>query len=288
MIDRMVLLGTKGGPSIRKGGPNPSSSLLQLNGRSMVIDCGIGVSRALVEADVSLAQIDDIFITHLHSDHVLELGPLLYTAWTSGLTNPLTVYGPVGIEDYWSSFLQAMSFDHGVRTIDDKRKPITELVNIVTYREGIVINSNDRSVSALRVNHPPIEHCYALRFEANGLSVVFSADTCFHPPLADFAQGADVLVHEAMLGRGIDALVARMAGAPGLRAHLIASHTMAEDVGRIATVANAGQLVLNHLVPSDDPVFSESDWKAALTKTWSGPVTVGKDGLCIPLLKADT
>ena len=283
MNERIVLLGTKGGPSIRKGGPSPTSSLLQLNAKSIVIDCGIGVSRALVNADVPLTQIDNIFITHLHSDHLLELGPLIYTAWTSGVTKPITVYGPPGIEDYWRNFLEAMTFDHGVRTVDDKRQPINELVNLVTYTEGDVIHNDDLSVSAFRVDHPPVEHCYALRFESNGICVVFSADTCFHPPLAEFAKNADVLVHEAMLGSGIDALVERMKGAPGLRAHLLASHTMVEDVGRIATGANAGQLVLNHLVPADDPAFSDKDWKAALKQTWSGPVTVGKDGTSIPL-----
>jgi len=285
MIDRIVLLGTKGGPSIRKGGPSPSSSLLQLGGRSMLVDCGIGVSRALVDADVPLPKIDEIFITHLHSDHLLELGPLIYTAWTSGLITPVTVYGPPGIEDYWRNFLQAMSFDHGIRTVDDKRQSLKTLVKVVTYQEGDVTKNGERTVTAFRVDHPPVEDCFALRFDSNGMSVVFSADTCFHPPLAEFAKDTDVLVHEAMLGPGIDALVERMKGAPGLRAHLIASHTMVEDVGRIAALANAGRLVLNHLVPADDPNFTDKDWEAALKDTWSGPVTVGKDGLSIPLLK---
>ena len=286
MKDRLVLLGTKGGPSLRKGGPNPSSSLLQLNGKTSVIDCGIGVSRALVEADVALTDIDAIFITHLHSDHLLELGPLIYTAWTSGIVDSLSVYGPEGIEDYWTNFLQAMSFDHSIRTVDDKRQPLKDLITVVTYGEGEIVTDDNITVSAFRVDHPPVEQCYALRFESNDISVVFSADTCFHPPLADFAQGADILVHEAMLSAGIDALVERIKGAPGLRAHLIASHTMVEDVGRIATLANAGQLVLNHLVPADDPTFSDKDWLDAIKDTWSGIVTVGKDGLVIPLTRA--
>ena len=51
----------------------------------------------------------------------------------------------------------------------------------------------------MRVDHPPVTDCFALRFEHDGRSVVFSADTAFFPPLADFARGADILVHEAML-----------------------------------------------------------------------------------------
>ena len=88
MSGRLVLLGTKGGPAIRPGGPNPTSTLLTLSGRRMVIDCGLGVSRGLVETGMSLKELDLVFITHLHSDHVLELGPLIHTAWTTGLDHP--------------------------------------------------------------------------------------------------------------------------------------------------------------------------------------------------------
>ena len=74
-MNQITLLGVKGGPAIRQGGAMPTASLLQLNGQNIVIDCGIGVARSVVEAGVSLLNIDAIFITHLHSDHVLELGP---------------------------------------------------------------------------------------------------------------------------------------------------------------------------------------------------------------------
>jgi len=282
-MDRIVLLGTKGGPSISKGSRNPSSSLLQIGEDSFVIDCGIGVSRSLAEADVAPHKITAIFITHLHSDHLLELGPLVYTAWTSGLTTPLTIYGPEGIEGYWDGFMQSMSFDHDIRTNDDKRTPLSEFVTVKTYLEGTVATHGDLSVTSLRVDHPPVEHCYALRFDAANSSVVFSADTCYFPPLVDFANNADVLVHEAMLGAGIDALVKRIKGAPGLRAHLVASHTLVEDVGRIATAANVEQLVINHLVPGDTTDFTDDDWATAIKGTWSGKFSVGTDGLVIAL-----
>ena len=75
--DRLVLLGTKGGPAIRKGGPSPTSHLLVIGGHPYVIDCGLGVTRALVEAGMALPELRNIIITHLHSDHVLEMGPLV-------------------------------------------------------------------------------------------------------------------------------------------------------------------------------------------------------------------
>ena len=156
-------------------------------------------------------------------------------------------------------------------------------MEVVTYGPGSVTNSGGLIVSALRVDRPPVTDCFALRFETGGSSVVFSADTCDFPPLAEFATGADILVHEAMLTAGVDKLAARTPGADRLREHLMASHTPADDVGRIASEALAGRLVLNHLVPADDPDFSEADWTTEVSKTWNGPVIIGRDGLVIPI-----
>ena len=283
MDNCVILLGTKGGPSLRKGSPSPTSSVLRLDGQTILIDCGIGASRALVEADVPLTALDAIFITHLHSDHLLELGPLIYTAWTSGLVEPLDLYGPPGLKDYWSQFLGSMSFDHSIRTVDDKRQPLDGLIRLTEFADGSVARRGNIAIDALRVDHPPVSDCFALRFQSPSATVVFSADTCYFPPLAEFAKGADLLIHEAMLGAGIDALVARLKGAPGLRDHLLASHTMAEDVGRIAAMAGVKKLALNHLVPADDPAFSDKDWAHAVATHWDGEVIVGKDGLKIPL-----
>ena len=105
----VVLLGTKGGPAIRPGSTNPTATLLRLGGEEIVVDCGLGVTRALVDQGVALERLARIFITHLHSDHYLELGPLLHTAWTAGLRHPVDLWGPPGLGAYWAAFLQAMA-----------------------------------------------------------------------------------------------------------------------------------------------------------------------------------
>ena len=69
----LALLGTKGGPSVRPGSTMPTSSLLCLDGRLIVVDCGLGVTRGLVDQGMRLEVLSLIFITHLHSDHYLEL-----------------------------------------------------------------------------------------------------------------------------------------------------------------------------------------------------------------------
>ncbi|WP_378943273.1 MBL fold metallo-hydrolase [Mesorhizobium sp. ANAO-SY3R2] len=283
MSDRLVLLGTKGGPAIRPGGPWPTSTLLELGGRTMVIDCGLGVTRGLTDAGLSLKALDLVFVTHPHSDHVLELGALIHTAWTAGLATPVTVFGPAGMNRYWQSFVQALEFDIETRIADEGRPDLREMVEIVEFGEGDVLRDAGLSVTALRVDHPPVTDCFALRFEHAGRSVVFSADTAFFPPLAEFARGAGILLHEAMLEQGVERLVARTGNGARLREHLMASHSLAGEAGTIAARAGVGRLVLNHLIPADDPEIGETDWIEAVRKTWSGPLTIGHDGLVVAI-----
>lgn len=283
--DSLVLLGTKGGPSIRQGGPWPTSSLLVANGHPYVIDCGLGVTRGLVEAGIALKDIRAILITHLHSDHVLEMGPLIHTAWTNGLNHKVTVHAPLGARAVWDHFLRSLAFDIETRIADEGRPPLESLVDVIEYPDGPAFADERVTVTALRVPHPPVRECFALRFDLAAASVVFSADTAYFPPLADFARGADILVHEALFGPGVDRLVAKVGNGARLKQHLLDSHTLAEDVGRIGAQAGVGRLVLNHLVPADDPLVTEADWTRAVRATYAGPLTVGRDGLVLPLAK---
>ena len=209
-MNRIVTLGVKGGPSLRAGGAMPSSSLLEMDGRRIVVDAGLGVARGLVTAGVLLPEVTDIFITHLHSDHVLELGGLIHTAWASGLKTRVRVWGPVGLAAYWAGFQAAMAFDIALRQVDDGRVNLADLVEIVEISQGEVPFDGLR-VRALRVPHPPVDQAFAYRFDGSS-SVTFSGDTVYHPPLAAFASGSDVLVHEALLPEGIEAILLRTGG----------------------------------------------------------------------------
>lgn len=257
--------------------------MLEIGRRLIVVDCGLGVTRALTDAGVALKALDLVFITHLHSDHVLELGPLIHTAWTAGLATPVIVYGPPGAANCWQHFCRAMEFDIETRIIDEGRPDIRELVSVEEFGEGSVLDEGGLNVRALRVDHPPVTDCFALRFEHGSRSVVFSADTAFFPPLAGFARGADILVHEAMLAEGVERLVARTGNGARLREHLFASHSLAEEAGGIASDAGVKRLVLNHLIPADDPLVGEDDWTAAVRKTWAGDLTIARDGLVVRL-----
>ena len=283
----LTLLGTKGGPAIRPGGPSPTSMLLDVDGRLYVIDCGLGVTRGFVEAGHALRTLSTIFITHHHSDHNLEFGNLVHTAWTSGLGTQVQAYGPAGLATMWPAFCTLNAFDIRTRIDDEGRPPLEPMVNVTEYSDGPVMDDGVVAVTALRNLHPPVVDSYTLRFtirQATGDKIiVFSGDTAFLPELIPFARDADILVHEAMYLPGVDRLVAKTGNAQRLRQHLLASHTLAEDVGRIAREAGVRHLVLNHLVPADDPEVTASHWETAVRTTFAGQLTVGRDGLRLSL-----
>jgi ribonuclease BN (tRNA processing enzyme) len=279
MGDRLVILGAKGGPAIRPGSPNPTSMLLELAGQGILVDCGLGVTRGLVDAGFDLRNLKHVFVTHLHSDHVLELGPLVHTAWTAGLAGVVNVYAPMGLVEYWGGFMASMAYDNAIRVSDEGRVPLADLVRLNPLAEGQAIQLGELSAAALRVWHPPVDDCFALRFDGGGKSVTFSSDTAHFPPLADFARGSDILVHEAMLPEGVEAIIARTGLGDALRLHMENSHSTAAQAAAIARDAAVGRLVLNHLIPADDPAFAESDWLDAVAPVWDGLTSVARDGL---------
>jgi len=286
---KLVLLGTKGGPSLRGEGVSflPTSSHLAIAGRSIIIDCGLGVTAGMVKAGYSLTGLTDIFITHCHSDHILEFGALLHTAWTAGLDRPVSVFGPPEIAAIWRQFCEMMRFDTTIRMADEGRVPFATMaqLNIIDAKTSDsirLVGENGLTVSAMRNDHPPIVDSYALRFDAGGKSVTFSGDTRYLPSLAGFAKNSDVLVHEAMLAKGLDHVLAKTkTGDDRLKNHLLAAHCFAEQAGQIAAAANVGHLVLNHLIPPERDICNDADWQAETSRSFDGRCSVGRDGMAI-------
>lgn len=275
--DRLVLLGTQGGPFIRSYKQTPSANLIVYKNTPFVIDTGYGATFKLRDANVNLSTLKYIFITHLHSDHYLDLGPLLYNAWISGLAEEINVYGPKGINalvsDYWKSNL----YDISTRIKDEGRPDIRKLVTVHEIMEGKLIENSDFEVSCLKNYHPPINDSYAYKFRLGEKIIVFSGDTAYFPALAEFALGAEYLIHEVMFVPAVDAMIKRRPNATRLIASIKSHHTSAEDVGRIASAAKVKNLILNHFVPPDDGSLTEQTWIDAVRTTFSGNVVIGKD-----------
>ncbi|MEO0637360.1 MAG: MBL fold metallo-hydrolase [Pseudomonadota bacterium] len=282
--DFVALLGTKGGPAIRPGSAMPTSNYVVLDNQPIIVDCGLGVTKGLVDQGFELKNLSLIFISHLHSDHYLELGPLIHTAWTAGLTTPVEVYGPPGLSDYWNAFLLSMQADIELRIEDEGRPVLAELVRIHAMDAGSVFERDGLCVSAIRTDHPPLIDCFALSFQTSRTHVVFSGDTAPLAALKDFARGADLLVHEAMLESALPGLVARVGnGGEALMQHLLRSHSFAHDAAQTATQAGVKALALSHLIPADDPAYGAEQWEAAVRPIWSGPIFIAHDGQKIPL-----
>ncbi|MBP9182250.1 MAG: MBL fold metallo-hydrolase [Fuscovulum sp.] len=269
---------------IRPGSTMPTASLLSLGGQRVVVDCGLGVARGITDQGMSLKDLSLILITHLHSDHYLELGPLLHTAWCAGLRTPVQVWGPQGLDLYWQGFLASMAFDIATRIEDEGRPDLRALVSIHLTTLDAPMTFGALAVTAIRTIHPPLTDSFAYRFEAAGKTVVFSGDTARLPALESFAAGADLLIHEAMLAPALPALMARIGnGDDRLMHHWLRAHTTAEDAAKTAAAAGVRALALHHLIPSDDPAFAETDWLDNTRPHFAGAIHIGRDGLKIPL-----
>jgi ribonuclease BN (tRNA processing enzyme) len=275
---RIILLGTKGGPRVGEAGRSNPSTLILINDIPYVVDCGYGASKQLLAAGVALNRVRHVFITHHHSDHNLEVGPLVYNAWATGLPIQIDLYGPVGLRRMTSAFFDYQKFDIDTRIVDEGRNDPRKLVGVHEFaRAGVVMQNDDVKVTSCRVRHPPITQSYAYRFDAKDRTIVISGDTAYAPELAEFAKGANVLVHEVMYLPGIEALLKRLPNAKRLREHLMAAHTLPEGVGRIAAQAGVGTLVLSHFVPGDDPTITDEQWSEGVRKHFKGQIIVGKD-----------
>jgi ribonuclease BN (tRNA processing enzyme) len=274
---RIIFLGTKGGPRVGVGASNPAN-LVVVNDTPFVIDCGMGVSRQLVNAGVPLPSVKYIFISHHHSDHNLEYGNLFYNAWAAGLSTPIHSFGPKGIEAMTRTYWELNKFDVDTRIEDEGRPdPRPLLVAKDITEDGVVLQTVDVKVTAFRTPHPPIVDSFAYKFETPDGVIVFSSDTAYNPRLAEFAKGADVLVHEALYVPAVDRLVIKTKNGATLKKHLMESHTTTEDVGRIAAAAGVKVLVLSHFVPGDDPEVTDEDWISGVRKNFSGKIIVAKD-----------
>jgi ribonuclease BN (tRNA processing enzyme) len=273
---KIVFLGTKGGPRVGVGPSNPAN-LVMVNDTPFVIDCGMGVSHQLVSAGVPLESVKYIFISHHHSDHNLEYGNLVYNAWATGLSTPIHSFGPKGLEAMTKTYWELNKFDVETRIEDEGRPdPRNLLIAKEIDEDGVVLQTADVKVTAFRTPHPPITDNFAYKFETPDGTIVFSSDTNYNPKLAEFAKGADVLVHEAIYLPWVDRLVTRVKNGATLKKHLLESHTSAEDVGRIADAAQVKVLVMSHLVPGELDV-TDDNWSSEARKHFKGRLIVARD-----------
>ena len=309
----LVTLGVQAGPppvANRTG----ISTTLKVGDDLYQIDCGLGSLNAFTNAGFTFDGLRSMFITHLHTDHMVDYWSFFlsggYTA--SKGKAPVTVYGPgsagglppsrVGAADpptidagdptpglaaTTRALQQAFAYTNNIFIRDMGTDDIERLVDVVEIPVPPGSNFRDRSpatppfpvmsdenvtVTATLVSHYDVYPAFGFRFDLkkSGVSVTFSGDTTKSDNLIGLARDTDVLVHEAQFS--LDDAYYGNRFPPG---YLASSHTSAEQVGEVASAANAKRVILSHYSPTNLP---DSEWRNAVARRYSGDVAVARDG----------
>ena len=248
---KVVLLGTGGPrPDPHRQGP---STAIEREKEFMLFDAGRGVCTQLVRAGIPHTEVDPIFITHHHFDHIGGLADLLLASWNNGRKKPIRIIGPEGTVEIIEVLLkQVYQKDINFRVTesalsDSKLANLHEIMEPRDVKPGLVHESK-----GLKVYTEYVEHghgmglswedwrCLGYRIEADGKVVVVSGDAVDCVGIDRLAKGADILVHCCYLAE------------EEITDHdskLIAKYILASpsQVGRIAERAGARKLVLTHI-----------------------------------------
>lgn len=282
---RVVTLGTQGGPIPSLTRSQPANAVI-VDERVYLVDAGPGVARQLAAAGIDYRKAGRIFITHNHDDHNADWGSLMGLQWESRQTAETHVYGPHGTESMLQGYLQYLAPNARIRQADAARPTMPQqLLRAHDYTAGTIYQDDLVSVTAIENCHyapnpgrDPADKSYALKFTTRDAVVVFSGDTGRCPVLAEFARGADLLVHEvidlSLMENGLRRTVPSKT-ADAMMRHMVEEHTTAEDVGRLAQAAAVKKLVLTHIIPGGDE--PDSIYTDAVKRHYRGPVTVARD-----------
>lgn len=267
----VTLLGT-GDPMPRLDRFGPAT-LVRAGGRTVLFDAGRGAMQRLHQLGVSSGELDAIFLTHLHSDHVVGLVDLWLTGWVVDRREaPLTVYGPPGTRAMIDRLRQAFDFDIGIRTAEARLSPEGVRIEVVEIDDGYRWERDGVVVRTFAVDHRPVEPAFGFRIDHDGRAVALSGDTRYSESLVRNAAGVDLLVHEVA-----EAPEAFKRANPGLPR--LAHHTQAADAGRVFAAVRPKLAVYSHLVLAGG--FRPADLVPLTRTTYDGEVIVGEDLMTI-------
>jgi len=252
------------------GAPLPSDraqtcTAVFVAGQFFLFDLGDRAQSSVEAIGLPVTDLDAIFITHFHSDHIADLGEAISRSWIVGRTDPVTVYGPEGIEPIVNNFIEIYSEDvvyrneHHGPTVFPEPEMRASAETIEHSPEGIVVYENDGvTVKAYTVAHDPVEPSVGYRVEYRGRAVGISGDTIDSEGLRALASDADVLVSEVLDHNFVRDGACGLDRAGDERNATIFRdirdyHIGAETLGRVAEEAGVETLMLTHMVPSQSP-----------------------------------
>jgi len=271
-------------------------------GKIYIVDTGSGSYRNLAAWGVPIQNIGAIFLTHFHSDHIGDLGEYNMNSWALGRPKPLDVYGPPGVERVVAGFSEAYALDQTYRTAHhgaelmapDTWKMIAHPIALqgeptpAKDRTAVAYDDGTLKVTAIEVNHAPVEPAYGYRFDYKGRSVVISGDTAAHEPLAKAAKDADVLFHEAQNQEMVKKLqtIANEAGNDRLThiLHDIQSyHSSPVEAAKLANEANVKLVVFYHFTPPIPNMVAEAMFTRGVAEVRPDGWMMSHDGTMIEL-----
>lgn len=266
---RITLLGTGSPlPDPHRAGP---ATLVTTDGLSVLVDCGRGVLMRLAAAGQLPPMLNALLLTHLHSDHISDLGDVITTRWVmSPAPRPFAIYGPPGTRDVVELTMASLTRD--VRYRIDHHADLNEgpsvVVQEVSAGERFSIGSATILVGA--TEHKPVEPTIAFRIEADGCSAVLGGDGVPCAGLDQLCFGADAYVQSVIR----DDLVKQV---PSARLHdILDYHSTVEQAARTASRAGVGTLLLTHYVPAMQR-GQEGEWMALAKPHFEGTIVLGDD-----------
>jgi len=270
-----TLLGTGSPmPDPNRAGP---STLIQGGGENYVVDTGRGVVMRLAAAMVAPNALTAVLLTHLHSDHITDLGDIITAQWvTTFQPTTLRIVGPPGTQDVVDSTLASLELDIAYRMShhDDLNNP--PMVEVTEVTDGDVQLDGTVRISTAPTDHRPVEPTIGFRFDYEGAAVVVAGDTIPTAGLDRLCEGANALVHSAIRKDIIENLpVQRLKDT-------IEYQSSPEEAAQTAQRAGIDALLLTHYVPAIPP-GGEEEWRALAAEHFDGRVEVGDDLLRVEL-----
>lgn len=278
---RITLLGT-GTPTLdrnRKG----SSLLIEVGNEKLLFDAGRCFTTQLLNAGIGPQNINSIFITHHHFDHIGNLGELLLTMWHNERTSQIDIFGPNGTSEIVTALLgQVFRRDIAFALFNKYcEKDIRDLVNVIEINPGLILDRDKSKIYAEYVDHgnslglsEQDWPCFGYRLEAEGKIIAISGDAVACDGLDNLAFGADVLIQCCYLAEDeVNNSVLKQ-----LAEHVIAT---SGQVGKIATRNNVKKIVLTHIEPkSEDMMTSLIE---DVRRDYDGEICLGEDLMVINL-----
>lgn len=267
----VTLLGTGSPiPDPNRAGP---ATLVRAGGQVFLVDCGRGVLQRAAAVGVGAAGLSALLLTHLHSDHIAELGDVLITSWVTNFAPdppPLQIIGPPGTAEVVQATLQAFGHDIGYRIAHHADLNAPPPIEVHEHTEGTVWDRDGVTIRVAPTDHRPVAPTIGFRIEFDGASVVLAGDTVPCATLDELASGADALVHTVIRK---DVLIQ----VPQQRVKDVCDyHSSVQEAAATATRAGVSTLIMTHYVPAIAP-GQEEQWRALAATEFGGRIEVGDD-----------